>query len=338
MSLTNRVLPGLIGLLAVFMALLPDGLVVGQLNLLQRLLLLLIGAGLTPQLGPPRVRQVSLAYLRYLFLVLSAALVLMPFAWLISAAFKKPEALMEHTFLPPVAQWGELLGAQNFTDLLAGEETAQGRVYFWRYLLNSLFLASTGTCLHIFCASLTGFAIAKYDFRGKALVTSLMLGSMMIPGMILLAPLYELIYRFGWMDTYWALLVPGAVPVFGVFLFRQAIVGVPDELLEAARVDGCGEFGIYWNLVMPLIRPMVGAFCLVSFLGSWNSFLGPQIFIQTQAKLTLPVVLNQYIGLYAQKYGVFLAGTLLSIIPPALMFFGLQKEFVSGLTSGAVKG
>lgn len=338
MSQTNRLLPGVIGLLAVVVAVLPDGVVVAQLNTLQRTLLLLTGLGLAPQLGPYKMRQASLVYLRYLFLVLAATLVLMPFAWLVAAAFKKPEALMEHTFLPPVGQWRELLGAQNYRDLFAGEETSQGRVYFWRYLLNSLFLASTGTCLHIFCASLTGFAIAKYEFRGKALITGLMLGSMMIPGMILLAPLYELIYRFGWMDTYWALLIPGAVPVFGVFLFRQAIVGVPDELLEAARVDGCGEFGIYWNLVMPLVRPMIGAFCLVSFLGSWNSFLGPQIFIQSQAKLTLPVVLNQYIGLYAQKYGVFLAGTLLSIIPPAVMFFSLQKEFVSGLTSGAVKG
>lgn len=338
MSLTNRLIPGLVGLLAVLVAVLPSGTIAGNLNSLQRSLLLLIGAGMAPQLGSPKIRAISLVYLRYLFLVLSAALVLMPFAWLISAAFKNPEALMEFTFLPPAERWGELLGTQNFADLFAGEETAQGRVYFWRYLLNSLFLSSTGTCLHIFCASLTGFAIAKYEFRGKTFITSLMLGSMMIPGMILLAPLYELIYRFGWMDTYWALLVPGAVPVFGVFLFRQAIVGVPDELLEAARVDGCGEFGIYWNLVMPLVRPMIGAFCLVSFLGSWNSFLGPQIFIQTQAKLTLPVVLNQYIGLYAQKYGVFLAGTLLSIIPPAVMFFALQKEFVSGLTSGAVKG
>jgi len=338
MSLTNRLIPGLVGLLAVLVAVLPGGLIAGNLNVLQRALLLLVGIGMVPQLGPEKVRAASMVYLRYLFLVLAAALVLMPFAWLISAAFKKPEALMEYTFMPPVDKWGELLGFQNYVDLFAGEETAQGRVYFWRYLINSLFLSSTGTCLHIFCASLTGFAIAKYDFRGKVWITSLMLGSMMIPGMILLAPLYELIYRFGWMDTYWALLVPGAVPVFGVFLFRQAIVGVPDELLEAARVDGCGEFGIYWNLVMPLVRPMIGAFCLVSFLGSWNSFLGPQIFIQTQAKLTLPVVLNQYIGLYAQKYGVFLAGTLLSIIPPAVMFFALQKEFVSGLTSGAVKG
>src|SRR5262249_331887 len=126
--------------------------------------------------------------------------------------------------------------------------------------------------------------------------------------------------------------------VFGIFLFRQAMLGVPNDLIEAGRIDGCGEFRIYLNLIMPLVRPMTGAFCLVTFLGTWNSFLAPNIFLQTQRKLTLPVVLNQFIGQYAQHYGIFLAGTLLAIIPPAILFFSLQKEFISGLASGAVKG
>jgi ABC-type glycerol-3-phosphate transport system permease component len=165
-----------------------------------------------------------------------------------------------------------------------------------------------------------------------------MLGSMMIPPILLLAPMYKIIVNFGWIDSYLALIVPGMVSVFGMFLFRQAIVGIPDDLIEAGRIDGCSEFRIYWNLIMPLVRPMSGAFCLVVFMWSWNSFINPQIFIHTQAKLTLPVVLNQYIGLYQQQYGVFLAGTLLAIIPPAILFFALQKEFISGLSSGALKG
>ena len=126
--------------------------------------------------------------------------------------------------------------------------------------------------------------------------------------------------------------------MFGMFLFRQAMTAVPDSLIEAARIDGASEFVIYLRVVMPLVRPMTGAFCLITFLGNWNSFIGPQVFIQTQSKLTLPVVLNQYMGVYTQQYGVFLAGTLLAILPPAILFFALQKEFVSGLTSGSVKG
>jgi ABC-type glycerol-3-phosphate transport system permease component len=108
-------------------------------------------------------------------------------------------------------------------------------------------------------------------------------------------------------------------------------------LLEAARIDGCNEFKIYLTLIMPLVRPMSGAFCLISFMGSWNAFLPPNIFLQSQSKLPLPVILNQYMGTYVQHYGIFLAGTLLAVIPPAILFFSLQREFISGLTSGAVK-
>ena len=164
-----------------------------------------------------------------------------------------------------------------------------------------------------------------------------MLASMTIPGVVLLAPNFEVIWRLGWMDTYKALIIPGAVSAFGIFLFRQAMLNVPNELIEAARIDGCSEFRIYLTLVMPLVRPMSGAFCLISFMGAWNAFLAPNIFLQTQSKLTLPVVLNQYMGTYVQQYGVFLAGTLLAMIPPAILFFSLQREFISGLTSGAVK-
>lgn len=125
--------------------------------------------------------------------------------------------------------------------------------------------------------------------------------------------------------------------VINEYVLRQALVGVPTDLVEAGRIDGCGEFRIYLQLAMPLVRPMTGAFCLITFLATWNSFLQPNIFLQTQSKLTLPVVLNQYIGEYSQQFGVFLAGTLIAIIPPAVLFLALQREFIAGLTSGAVK-
>ena len=114
--------------------------------------------------------------------------------------------------------------------------------------------------------------------------------------------------------------------MFGIFLYRQAMLGVPDDLIEAGRIDGCGEFRIYLKLVMPLVRPMTGAFCLITFLGMWNSFLPPNVYLQTQAKLPLPVVLNQYIGEYVQQYGVFLAGTLIAILPPAVLFLALHAR------------
>jgi ABC-type glycerol-3-phosphate transport system permease component len=263
---------------------------------------------------------------------------LLPFAWLVCAAFKDRDVLNAYTFLPPIRQWSSrTINLENFRVLFSPRATMQGPISFWRYVLNSVFLASATTTLTLFFSSLAGYALAKYRFRGRNAVMTFMLASMTIPGVVLLAPNFETIYLLGWMDTYKALLVPGAVSVFGVFLFRQAIVGVPDQIIEAGRLDGCGEFRIYLTLVMPLVRPMIGAFCLVAFLGAWNSFIAPNVYLQSQDKLPLPVILNQYVGEYQQQYGVFLTGTLLAIVPPAILFFALQREFVSGLTTGAVK-
>lgn len=287
----------------------------------------------------PRNHEMAKSYLRVILLGMAAFLILCPFAWLVCAVFKDKDVLMQYSFLPPISEWGKAtLNLGNFRVLFGGDDTVQGKVFFGEYVINSLFLASTSTSINLFFASLGGYALSKYEFRGKQAIMAFMVGSMMFPPMLFLAPIYKMIFSFGWMDTYLALLIPGACSVFGMFLFRQAMVSIPESLIEAARIDGASEFGIYMRVVMPLVRPMTGAFCLITFLGSWNNFIGPQVFLQTQAKLTLPVVLNQYIGVYTQQYGVFLAGTLLAIIPPAIIFFALQKEFVSGLTSGAVKG
>jgi ABC-type glycerol-3-phosphate transport system permease component len=333
----------------------------------------------------PLSRRLATAYARFTVLAVVGTVMLIPFAWLICAAFKQQP--FESMFLPPA---GEIIGTRivslndgttvqgkvtkldgqyrvevrdrqsgavdtrtfaatdvksvttqvnlgNFDRLFTPRPSVQGPVNFWRYIVNSMFLATTITFLSMLFSSMGGYALAKYRFRGRTPLVIFMLASMTIPGVVLLAPNFEIIWRLGWMDTYKALIVPGCVSVFGIFLFRQAMLSVPDDLIEAGRIDGCGEFRIYLNLVMPLVRPMTGAFCLITFLGTWNSFLGPNIYLQTQSKLTLPVVLNQFIGVYTQEYGVFLAGTLLAIIPPAILFLALQREFISGLTSGALK-
>ena len=295
------------------------------------------------------------AYLRILLLCFAAFLTLTPFAWLICSAFKNKDVMMQYTFLPAwnhvykdsygniqILHWfGEngTLTLDNFHRLLTDTFlTPHGPVYFWEYIVNSLFLSCAVTSINIFLSSMAGYALAKYRFKGRNIIIFIMLGSMMFPAMLFLAPLYEMVYKFGWMDSYLALIVPSAITVFGIFLFRQAMVGVPKSLLESARVDGASEFRIYWEITLPLVRPVTAAYCLITFLGTWNAFLQPQIFVQSQSKLPLPVVLNQYIGMYVQEYGIFLAGTLLAIIPPAILFFVLQKEFVAGLTSGATKG
>jgi len=309
------------------------------MNKVHIVLIVLAGIYFVLKICTPRRSKLPAGYMRYTGLTIIGVVVLAPFFWLICAAFKDPDVLMQYTFLPPVGEWSrETLNLSNFKKLFEPKVTPQGNVYFWQHILNSIFFASTTTVVQLFFCSLGGYALAKYSFRGRGLLIAFMLGTMMIPPMLFLAPVYKLIVKIGWVDTYWALIVPGAANAFGMFLFRQAIVGIPNDLIEAGRIDGCSEFSIYLRLVMPLVRPMSGAFCLIVFLGTWNSFLGPQIFLHSESKLPLPVILNQYFGVYQQEYGVFLAGTLLAIIPPAILFFVLQREFIGGLASGAIKG
>lgn len=308
------------------------------MNLLHALLVLLaLGGALVFALDRRRPRLLA-GYLRYMVLAVTAVAILTPFAWLASAVFKESNALMQYVFLPPVAEWSEKLGLTGFRKLFTARPSLQGMIQFWQHLLNSVFIASTATIVQTLFCSMGGYALSKYRFGGQRAVMLLMLGSMTLPSMLLLAPLYKMMVGFGWMDSYLALLVPGAAGAFGIFLFRQAMLAVPDSLLEAARIDGASEWFIYWRIMMPLVRPMTAAFCLIVFMGQWNAFIGPQIFLHTTYKLPAPVILAQYMTQFAEDYGVFLAGTFLAILPIAVLFLALQREFIAGLTSGAVKG
>jgi ABC-type glycerol-3-phosphate transport system permease component len=264
-------------------------------------------------------------------LTAAAALSLMPFAWLLCATVKRGDDLFAYPFLP----WHDLsrLTLGNFVSLFVNQP-------FGRWLVNSAFLASTATALVVTLSSLGGFALAKYEFRGKRSLMLIMLATMLLPAQVLLPSSYELMWHFGWIDTYAAIVVPGAVSVFGMFLFRQAMIQVPDELLHAGRVDGCSELRLWWEIALPIVRPMIGAFTLMTFIGSWNSFLWPQIVLQTEEKYNLPIGLANLVGqpdIQAQL-PVLMCGTLLSILPVMVLFFVLQKDFIAGLASGAVKG
>ena len=307
------------------------------MNLLQVLLLALFVAFVVLRLLGRR--RTASRFARWTLLCLGAVVVLAPFTWLLAAVFKDRSVLNEYIFLPPIGQWSEkTLNLNNFRALFKGRPSLTGPVYFWEYVLNSTVYATCTTVLQIFFCSLGGYALAKYEFRGKNALTLFMLGSMMIPSVLLLAPLYKMVVDLGLVDSLAGLIIPGMVGTYGIFLFRQACLAVPNEMIDAARLDGCGEFGIYLRLVMPLVRPMAAAFCLICFLGNWNAFFAPNVFLHSQDKLTLPVVLNLYLGEFRHDQGVFLTGTALAMIPPAVLFFALQREFISGLTSGAVKG
>jgi ABC-type glycerol-3-phosphate transport system permease component len=269
-----------------------------------------------------------------------AVVTVAPFVWLVCATFKTNADFFRYAFLPwdhlayrEVNGVGEGVTLENYRELFR-------RQPFWTWMVNSLFLASAYTVVVVTLSSLGGFALAKYRFRGRRALMLVMLVTMLVPGQVLLLPNYDLMRSWGWVDTYAAILVPGAVSVFGMFLFRQAMLAVPDELLQAGRVDGCSEFRLWWEVALPIVRPMIGAYTLLSFMGAWNSFLWPQIVLQDPANYTLPIGLANMVNLpeYQTQYGILMAGTLLSIVPVVVLFFVLQRDFVAGLASGAVKG
>jgi ABC-type glycerol-3-phosphate transport system permease component len=263
-----------------------------------------------------------------LFLLTVCAVVsITPIIWLIAATLKNSSDIFHYTFFPPLSHFT----LENYKTLFTDSP-------FFRYAMNSVFVTCVGVTIQLFFASLAGFALSKYDFKGKKPIMFLMMATMLLPGQLTMAPMYELLHNLHMIDSYWGLLVPSAVNVFGIFLFMQSIGQVPEELLQAARIDGCSEFRIYWDIVMPISKPMIGAFCLISFMGSWNNFLWPQIVLHHTELFTLPIGLNQLVGEYATNYGMLMAGTFLSVVPVMVLFMALQKEFVAGLTSGAVKG
>ena len=261
-----------------------------------------------------------------------AWLVLVPFLWMMCAAFKRQQDIFTTPFLP----WGRLhdLTLDNFRVLFSREPYA-------RWLVNSLFVSSLQTALVVTLSSLGGFALAKYRFAGKRVLMAVMFATLLLPAQVLYpSGGIDLVRRLGWVNSYLAVIVPGSVSVFGMFLFMQAMKGVPDELLQAARVDGCSELRLWWEIALPIVRPMVGAYTLLSFLASWNAFLWPQIVLQDESRYTLPLGLSGMIGLaeYETRYGVLMAGTLLAVLPVLVLFFVLQRDFIAGLTRGAVKG
>lgn len=268
-------------------------------------------------------------------LVLLALVVLTPYAWLIVSSLKTQEDFFSGMFFPPGdgafgIGWDKLT-LQNYKNLFG--------LGFGVNLVNSIFYsAATALFATLICAA-TGFVLAKHTFRGRNIITIIVLGALIVPPTLLLAPGYELLYDLNLLDTAWGLLLPLLAPAFGVFLFRQAVIqSVPDELLEAARIDGCSEWSIFFVVVLPLVRPMIGAFMLITFLGMWNNFISPQIVLQTAEKQPLSVAIAQLRGVYRTDYGLLTAATVVSVLPVAALFMLLQKQFISGLTSGAVKG
>jgi multiple sugar transport system permease protein len=272
----------------------------------------------------------------YAALVFFSGLMVVPFVWILTSSLKTREDFFTSRFLPGGdglfgIGWSRLTLA-NYTRLFT-------ELGVPRALLNSLFYASVTSVLATLCCAMGGYALAKYQFRGRGVLIAVVLAALIIPPPLLLAPGYKLLWQLGLLNSYAGLILPALTPAFGVFLFRQAMLnGVPRELIDAARIDGAGEGRIFFTVALPLVRPMMGAFLLITFIGAWNNFIGPQVILQTPELYPLSVALNNLKGVYGTEYGLITAGTVVSVAPVMCLFLLLQREFISGLTSGAVKG
>lgn len=273
--------------------------------------------------------------LAYLALYVAAGVVMVPFAWLVCGAFKRNADFFGSPFLPRGegflgVAWSRLT-LDNFRSLF--EQTN-----IVRSGLNSVFLSSVTALGATLVCAMAGYALAKLEIRGRGLLLGVVLAAVIVPPTLLLAPGYQLLYHLGMLDSFSGLIVPALAPAFGVYLFHQSARGsIPSELLEAARIDGCGELRMFSAIALPLLRPMLSAFMLITFLAVWNNFINPQIVLQSTGKLPLSVSVAQLRGVYYQDYGLQIAGTLLSVAPVLALFLLLQREFISGLTTGAVK-
>lgn len=261
-------------------------------------------------------------------LVVLAAVTIAPFYWMFVLATHDRGSIFT---APPPLWFGD--------DLQRNYEALLSTVPFWRNVWNSVYVASVATISTLFFCSLGGFGFALYDFKYKNLLFGTLITSLLIPQLLNIIPYYLIIDFLGWLDTPRALWVPGMASAFGIFLMRQYIASsIPTTLLDAARIDGASEFRIYWNIVLPLVKPGLATLGLLTFIGQWNNFLGPLVILRSRATYTIPLTLRSLQGLVNTDWGAVMLGTALAVVPLLILFFMASKQVIEGLTQGALKG
>ncbi len=270
------------------------------------------------------------AILLNVVVALGGIIMVAPLVWMVSASFKP---LHEIYAYPPT------IIPENFT--MANYDRLFTDWVFSDWYINSLVVAILSTITVLFFTSLAGFGFAKYRFKGSNVLFIILLGSTMIPFQLVLVPLFIFMSRLGWANSYASLIVPFMAPAVGIFLMRQFILSIPTELIESARIDGSSEFGIYWRLILPLARPALAAQAVLTFLGSWNSFLWPLSILHSQEAMTLPVGMASMMGGVTAgsepPIGAAMAAATLVTLPVILVFLSVQKQYIAGLTAASVK-
>lgn len=266
-----------------------------------------------------------------LVLMCFALFCVFPFYWMILNSFKQPLDI----FKVPVDIFTFDLTADSYREVFA-----YGDGLIWRAYLNSLFIAVTSTLGTLFTSSLAAFAFAKLRFRGAKAIYGLFIATLMIPGQVTMLPLFFIFATIGWVDTFLPLIVPGVmINTYGVFMLRSFIVSIPDELLEAAEVDGCGFFRKYVSVILPLCKPALITLGLFAFIGSWNNYFGQLIYLSSEELTTLPLFIAglRETHMTGIEWGRIMAATTLSVVPIAIVYLKCQKYFVQGIATTGIK-
>ena len=268
--------------------------------------------------------------LLFCFFLVVAGITLLPLALLAVASFRPGTELMRNglNFNIDFAT----VSLNNYVQLFNGSNP----YFYWNK--NSLVITIVQVSLTLFLSACVGYGFAMYDFKGKNLLFICVLVVMMIPTEILLLPLYRMTIAMNTIDTMWGIILPYIVAPMLVFFFRQYLSGIPRDFLDAARVDGCTEYGIFFRIMIPLMRPSFAAMGIYQGMQSWNSFLWPMIVMRTANKITLPVGLASLMTPYGNNYDILLAGSCFAIIPILILFVCFQSYFIDGMTAGGVKG
>ena len=268
-------------------------------------------------------------FFSHLVLMAGAITMIFPFYWMLKTSFLTDSQALE---MPPKLWFSFPLYFGNYKEVF--ELAATGRA-----ICNSLFIAVVSTAGVLFTSSLAALAFAKLRFPGEKKLFGLIFATMLIPSQVTLIPLYVVFSKIGWVDTHLPLIVPQImVNAYGVFLIRQFMVSVPDSYIEAAKLDGAGYLRIYAGIMLPLCKPALVTLGMFTFVGNWNNFVGPLIYLNTEELFTLPLIINSFRSAYAVDWGLLMAGSTVAVLPLLLIYLFAQRSFIEGIAATGLKG
>lgn len=284
-----------------------------------------------PPKGSGNRSRTSHRIILYLFLGTALLAVHLPLIWMILTALKSPGYGLTLRLIPKPGENMYTLG--NFAAVLFDKDFP-----FYIYMGNSFVVGAGSGLLTALICTMAGYGFAKKQFPGRDGLFAVLIAAMLVPGLVFMVPQYATVLQFGWINTYTGMIVPHAANVFGLFLLRQHIRGLPDSLLESAKIDGASELRIFWQIVVPLSIPVIVTLFLLAFVAQWSNFLW-QLIVNTpdSTRITLPVGLSYFKGQWATQWERMMAGACFSILPVAILFLAAQRYFIGGLTTGGVK-